>query len=89
LTPTRSTNRGLVDLVAVANSGNQAVTPGLDRKLFYCRIGRGPWTMNDWDDTIAAIRDRRGRPVIYPHRDIVHPIRYLDRTGCQWDALPA
>ncbi|WP_211353772.1 IS5 family transposase [Couchioplanes caeruleus] len=31
----------------------------------------------------------RGRPIIYPRRDIVHAIRYLDRTGCQWDALPA
>lgn len=31
----------------------------------------------------------RGRPVIYPRRDVVHAIRYLDRTGRQWDALPA
>ena len=31
----------------------------------------------------------RGRPIIYPRRDIVDAIRYLDRTGCQWDALPA
>ena len=30
----------------------------------------------------------RGRPIIYPRRDIVDAIRYLDRTGCQWDALP-
>jgi putative transposase of IS4/5 family DUF4096 len=25
----------------------------------------------------------RGRPVIYPRRDIVDAIRYLNRTGCQ------
>jgi transposase len=25
----------------------------------------------------------------YERRDIVDAIRYLDRTGCQWDALPA
>jgi transposase len=31
----------------------------------------------------------RGRPIIYPRRDIVDAIRYLNRTGCQWDALPA
>ncbi|WP_238453738.1 IS5 family transposase, partial [Micromonospora sp. ATA51] len=31
----------------------------------------------------------RGRPITYPRRDIVDAIRYLDRTGCQWNALPA
>jgi transposase len=31
---------------------------------------------------------RGGRPVSYPRRDIVDAIRYLVRTGCQWDALP-
>ncbi|MGC5023047.1 IS5 family transposase [Micromonospora sp. DT47] len=31
----------------------------------------------------------RGRPITYPRRDVVDAIRYLDRTGCQWDALPA
>ncbi len=30
-----------------------------------------------------------GRPVTYPRRDIVDAIRYVARTGCQWDALPA
>jgi transposase len=30
-----------------------------------------------------------GRPVTYPRRDIVDGIRYVVRTGCQWDALPA
>jgi putative transposase len=29
-----------------------------------------------------------GRPVTYPRRDVVDAIRYLTRTGCQWDALP-
>jgi transposase len=29
-----------------------------------------------------------GRPVCYPRRDIVDAIRYVVRTGCQWDALP-
>jgi len=31
----------------------------------------------------------RGRPIVYPRRHVVDAIRYLDRTGCQWDALPA
>jgi putative transposase len=30
-----------------------------------------------------------GRPPQYPRRDIVDAIRYLDRTSCQWRALPA
>jgi transposase len=30
-----------------------------------------------------------GHPVDYPRRDIVDAIRYVDRTGCQWRALPA
>jgi len=29
-----------------------------------------------------------GRPVVYPRRDVVDAIRYVARTGCQWDALP-
>jgi putative transposase len=30
----------------------------------------------------------RGRPITHPRRDVVDAIRYLDRTGCQWRALP-
>jgi transposase len=30
-----------------------------------------------------------GHPVTYPRRDIVDAIRYVDRTSCQWRALPA
>lgn len=29
-----------------------------------------------------------GSPVTYPRRDIVDAIRYVDRTSCQWRALP-
>jgi transposase len=32
---------------------------------------------------------RRGRPVVYPRRDVVDAIRYLSHNGCQWRALPA
>ncbi len=29
-----------------------------------------------------------GRPVVYPRRDIVDAIRYLDHNSCVWRALP-
>jgi putative transposase len=29
-----------------------------------------------------------GRPLVYPRRDIVDAIRYLDHNGCVWRALP-
>jgi len=32
---------------------------------------------------------RGGRPVLYPRRDIVDAIRYLDHNSCVWRALPA
>jgi putative transposase len=35
-----------------------------------------------------ATGGHRGRPVIYPRRDIVDAIRYLDHNGCVWRALP-
>jgi len=31
---------------------------------------------------------RGGRPVIYPRRDVVDAIRYLDHNSCVWRALP-
>src|SRR5690242_12148229 len=31
---------------------------------------------------------RGGRPVVYPRRDIVDAIRYLDHNSCVWRALP-
>jgi len=36
----------------------------------------------------GASPTRGGRPVIYPRRDVVDAIRYLDHNGCQWRALP-
>ncbi|MEV0609336.1 IS5 family transposase [Polymorphospora rubra] len=32
--------------------------------------------------------NRGGRPVIYPRRDIVDAVRYLDHNSCVWRALP-
>jgi transposase len=36
----------------------------------------------------GTVPGRGGRPVLYPRRDVVDAIRYVARTGCQWDALP-
>lgn len=38
---------------------------------------------------VGGTTDRGGRPPEYPRRDIVDAIRYLNRTSCQWRALPA
>ena len=38
---------------------------------------------------VGGTTTKGGRPVSYPRRDIVDAIRYVDRTGCQWPALPA
>ncbi|MFC0530421.1 IS5 family transposase [Phytohabitans kaempferiae] len=38
---------------------------------------------------VGGTTTKGGRPVCYPRRDIVDAIRYVDRTGCQWPALPA
>ena len=38
---------------------------------------------------VGGTTDRGGRPPEYPRRDIVDAIRYVDRTSCQWRALPA
>jgi transposase len=36
----------------------------------------------------AYVPGRRGRPPIWPARQIVGAILYLDRTGCAWRYLP-
>ena len=45
-----------------------------------------------WPAPLAPVGGTRlgvgGRPVSYPRRDVVDAIRYVMRTGCQWDALP-
>jgi transposase len=38
---------------------------------------------------VGGTTSQGGRPPEYPRRDIVDAIRYLDRTSCQWRALPA
>jgi putative transposase len=38
---------------------------------------------------VGGTTARGGRPPEYPRRDIVDAIRYVDRTSCQWRALPA
>jgi transposase len=38
---------------------------------------------------VGGTTSQGGHPVTYPRRDIVDAIRYVDRTSCQWRALPA
>ncbi len=37
----------------------------------------------------SGLTSRGGRPVVYPRRDIVDAIRYVDHNSCVWRALPA
>ncbi|WP_409013357.1 transposase, partial [Deinococcus sp.] len=37
---------------------------------------------------VPAVKDG-GRPALYPRRDIVDAIFYVNRTGCSWRSLPA
>ncbi|MBD0746734.1 transposase [Streptomyces sp. CBMA152] len=37
----------------------------------------------------AASLPTGGRPEVYDRRNIVDGIRYVNRTGCQWRAVPA
>ena len=37
----------------------------------------------------AEVPGRRGRPRVWPLRQIVEAILYLDRTGCAWRYLPS
>ena len=49
-----------------------------------------PATLNGsfWHHWYQPATDADGRSPT-PRRDVVDAIRYLDRTGSQWDALPA
>ncbi len=37
---------------------------------------------------VSGLSSRGGRPVVYPRRDIVDAIRYVDHNSCVWRALP-
>jgi putative transposase len=78
-------------------AGQDAPTDPHDvhRHLPTRRLRRYPSDTSDLEWAIMApyipvggTTDKGGRPPQYPRRDIVDAIRYLDRTGCQWRALP-
>jgi Putative transposase of IS4/5 family (DUF4096) len=62
----------------------------LDQHLPTARPRRYPSDTTDAEWRILAPHvpagTGRGRPITYPRRDVVDAIRYLDRTGCHWDA---
>ena len=56
------------------------------------RIPVYPSDMTDaeWEvlePSVPAVKDG-GRPALYPRRDIVDAIFYVNRTGCSWRSLP-
>jgi len=40
-------------------------------------------------EALTGRPDPRGAVSVYPKRDIINAILYLNKTGCQWRMLPA
>jgi transposase len=82
-----------MSLYLVAGQGTVADPAGARQHLPTSRVRRYPSDTTDAEWRVLAplvpAGTGRGRPIIYPRRDVVDAIRYLDRTGCQWDAMPA
>jgi transposase len=82
-----------VSLYLVTGVGAPATPATLNDHLPTQRLRHYPSDTTDIEWQILAPHvpagTGHGRPIIYPRRDVVDAIRYLDRTGCQWDALPA
>jgi putative transposase len=47
-----------------------------------------PWTFVEPLLPPAKPRQRGGRPRKGDMREVLNPMRYLHRSGCQWDMLP-
>jgi transposase len=82
-----------MSLYLVAGQGTPIAPAGARQHLATSRRRRYPSDTSDAEWQVLAplvpAGTGRGRPIVYPRRDVVDAIRYLDRTGCQWDALPA
>jgi transposase len=77
----------------VAGTATSTTPAALVDHLPTCRARHYPSDTGDAEWAVLAPHVPAGtgcgRPIVYPRRDVVDAIRYLDRTGCQWDALPA
>jgi putative transposase len=40
-------------------------------------------------EPLVARPDPRGAVAVYPRRDVINAILYLNKTGCQWRLLPS
>jgi transposase len=49
----------------------------------------GEWAVIAPYVPVGGTTNLGGCPVTYPRRDVVDAVRYVDRTSCQWRALPA
>jgi putative transposase len=85
-----------MDLYLVAGAGAATAPTPAGQHLPTQRPRRYPSDTSDAEWQIMAeyipaggTTTKGGRPVSYPRRDIVDAIRYVDRTGCRWPALPA
>jgi transposase len=79
-------------LYLAAGQGRDTDTAGVDVHLPTARPRRYPSDTSDAEWQLIGpylpAGGRGGRPVVYPRRDIVDAIRYLDHNSCVWRALP-
>jgi len=76
----------------VAGQGGDCDAAAVEVHLPTARPRRYPSDTTDAEWQLIApllpAGGRGGRPVLYPRRDIVDAIRYLDHNSCVWRALP-
>jgi len=76
----------------VAGQGGDSDAAGVEAHLPTARPRRYPSDTSDTEWQIMCgylpAGGSGGRPVVYPRRDIVDAIRYLDHNSCVWRALP-
>ena len=81
-----------MSLYLATGQGADTDPPGVGMHLPMARPRRYPSDTSDAEWALIGpylpAGGRGGRPVLYPRRDIVDAIRYLDHNSCVWRALP-
>jgi len=85
-----------MSLYLVASHGAATAPASIGQHLPTARPRRYPSDTNDAEWQLLAgyippggtVAGRGGGPVVYPRRDIVDAIRYVDHNSCVWRALP-